>query len=87
MKIKMHFEKKFTAIVEQKNYIELLKIYNRKSIASQIGDVFGLKRDELPQFVARLSSMEVYRKSLQKAILRYLPEEFIGIIEKEEDEK
>ena len=46
----------FTAAIEQHDYRAVLRYYNRKSLASQIGAVFGLGNKELPQLVMRLAA-------------------------------
>lgn len=38
-----------------KDYEAVLRMYNRKSLASQIGAIFGFKSHELPEYVVRLA--------------------------------
>lgn len=40
--------------LDSQNSVEILKVYNRKSIASRISTCFGLKIDEYPTFVIRI---------------------------------
>lgn len=51
------------AALHNKDYKAVLRLYNRKSLASQMGGTLGLKKDELPEYVVRLakgsSSMEI----------------------------
>ncbi len=51
-------EKKFKTIIKDSNYDELLSFYNRKTIASCIGGELGLKKDELPAWVVRISNSD-----------------------------
>ncbi|WFT52836.1 AAA family ATPase [Acinetobacter baumannii] len=45
-------------IIQNKNYAELLAIYNRKSLASQISPSLGLTNGSLPETVVRLSKSD-----------------------------
>ncbi|MEA5512475.1 DUF4435 domain-containing protein [Nodularia sp. UHCC 0506] len=45
----------FEKIIEMKDYNDLLKYYNRKSLAQRISGCFGLKDGELPGYVVRLA--------------------------------
>ncbi|WP_208866391.1 DUF4435 domain-containing protein [Paraburkholderia lacunae] len=47
-------EATFATATGQEDYRAVLRYYNRKSLASQIGAVFGLGNKELPQLVMRL---------------------------------
>lgn len=42
--------------VENKDYLSILKFYNRKSLAKQIGGHLGLAQGELAQFVVRIAN-------------------------------
>lgn len=48
-------EKTIKDALVKRNYKEVLKIYNRKSLASQIGQKLGFNKLELQQFVIRLA--------------------------------
>ena len=52
------FEAEFAAVIAASDYDELLKIYNRKSLASQVCSALGLKQGELSEFVVRLARTE-----------------------------
>lgn len=43
----------FTTIINEHDYDGLLKMYNRKSLASQIGSIYGLTKDGLPEMILR----------------------------------
>jgi ABC-type dipeptide/oligopeptide/nickel transport system ATPase component len=80
-------ETEFKEILEKKDYIKLLEFYNRKTIASRIGDLFGLKKDELPNYVVRLSKDDKFLTKIKAAVLKYLPDELADIISPKKDEK
>lgn len=63
-------EKLFTEAIESNDYLMLLKIYNRKSLASQISGIFGLQKDELAKMVLRLANSES-REELKQALKPY----------------
>ncbi|WP_244829193.1 AAA family ATPase [Caballeronia sp. TF1N1] len=46
----------FVSLISQNDYNGLLKYYNRKSLASQIGATIGLANKELPALVLRIAS-------------------------------
>ncbi|QWV98656.1 AAA family ATPase [Geomonas nitrogeniifigens] len=46
---------KFTDVITLNDYKEMLKLYNRKSLSSQIGKFFGFNNSELPGYVVRLA--------------------------------
>jgi hypothetical protein len=48
-------EKNIRSAVDNKNYREVLRLYNRKSLATQIGGILGFKNSELPEYVVRLA--------------------------------
>lgn len=60
----------FNEAVEANNYLQLLKIYNRKSLASQISTILGLSRGELAEFVVRLVNGES-KVEIQQALKNY----------------
>lgn len=72
-------ETEFKEILEKKDYTKLLGFYNRKTIASQIGNLFGLKTDELPSYIVRLSKDDKFLDNIKKAVSKYFPEKFIKI--------
>lgn len=74
--ISQELTQEFTTIRDNKDYARLLKKYNRKTIASRIGGIFGLKDNELPNFVVRLSNQSDFQEKLKNAIAVYLPPEF-----------
>ncbi|BCU65702.1 hypothetical protein F941_00650 [Acinetobacter bouvetii DSM 14964 = CIP 107468] len=45
-------------ILQQRNYSDLLAVYNRKSLASQISPALGLLNGSLPETVVRLSKLD-----------------------------
>ncbi len=45
----------FTTIIKDKDYSELLSIYNRKSLSSQISEALGLAKKSLPETIVRLA--------------------------------
>ena len=47
-----------------------MKIYNRKSLASQISSIFGLQKDELAKMVLRLVNSE-YKEEVKQALKPY----------------
>lgn len=49
---------KFNKIISDQDFEGLLSIYNRKSLAAQVGGVLGLKNGELPELVIRLARSE-----------------------------
>jgi ABC-type cobalamin/Fe3+-siderophores transport system ATPase subunit len=74
---------KFREIINNSDYMELLKVYNRKSIASQINGIFGLKNDQLPQYILRLLNKKEYQEKFKVAVIKYLPEKLVEIIKNE----
>ncbi|MGH1359911.1 MAG: DUF4435 domain-containing protein [Burkholderiaceae bacterium] len=65
------FESQFRAVLSTSDYRALLAIYNRKSLASQIGSALGLKSGELAELVVRLARTDE-RAGLAAAIKLYL---------------
>lgn len=51
-------KKVFEKIINNSDYELLLKIYNRKSLASRVGEHLGLKKGELPEFIIRLAKTD-----------------------------
>lgn len=80
-------ETNFNEILNAKDYRKLLSFYNRKTIASRIGGIFGLKDKELPSYVVRLSKDEVLLPKIKEAALKYFPDQLSEIISPKQDEK
>lgn len=47
--------KKFENVIESNDYLEILKIYNRKSLLTSVGEVLGLKKGEYVNLILRIS--------------------------------
>jgi energy-coupling factor transporter ATP-binding protein EcfA2 len=45
----------FESIIEEKNYLQLMRVYNRKSMPSQISNLLGLSGGGLAELVVRLA--------------------------------
>lgn len=72
--IRTQQEAKFTSIGISGDYKEILKIYNRKSLASSIGHFFGMDNKGYCEFVIR--QLKANRgNEIMDAIALYLPEE------------
>jgi len=48
-------EQAFEKAIRDRDYKAALRLYNRKSLASQVGSLLGLKGGELPEYVVRLA--------------------------------
>jgi hypothetical protein len=48
-------EKNFHSVINDKNYRGVLRLYNRKSLASQICGILGFKNSEFSEYVVRLA--------------------------------
>jgi energy-coupling factor transporter ATP-binding protein EcfA2 len=72
---KIYSEKEalFTEAIESSDYLMLLKIYNRKSLASQISGIFGLQKNELAKMVLRLVNSES-KEEVKQALKPYFGE-------------
>ncbi|MCL6242321.1 DUF4435 domain-containing protein [Acinetobacter amyesii] len=57
-------------ILQQRNYSDLLAVYNRKSLASQISASLGLSNNSLPETVVRLAKREC-RDAIKIALKPY----------------
>jgi ABC-type dipeptide/oligopeptide/nickel transport system ATPase subunit len=53
-KIYTDYEQEFNQLMTSKNYQELLRLYNRKSLPSQIGSCLDLGKNSLPDLVIRM---------------------------------
>ncbi len=65
------FEAEFQAVIESTDYRGLLRLYNRKSLPTQIGNTLGLKSGELVDLVVRLARTDA-RGALIAAIKPYM---------------
>jgi len=77
----------FNEIITKNDYEKLLTFYNRKSIASRAGSIFGLKENELPALITRLSKNKNHTNDFIVAINKYLPEKLISLIGKNDGTK
>ncbi|MGL5940030.1 MAG: DUF4435 domain-containing protein [Waterburya sp.] len=67
--------KLFLDIVEQQDYDKLLCYYNRKSLANQISGGFGLKNNELVEFVIRyVQKTDSDRNQIKSGLKKYFGE-------------
>lgn len=62
----------FENIIKEKNYLNLLRYYNRKSLSSRMSSIFGLKQGELPEYIIRMTKGS-NRTKVEKALEKYLP--------------
>lgn len=60
----------FQEVINSKDFMKLLSIYNRKSLASQVGGVIGLKNGELPEMVVRLAKGKC-QLEIREALKKY----------------
>jgi hypothetical protein len=60
----------FTRIIASRDYEQLLSIYNRKSLATQVSGALGLKSGELPEFILRLARGDC-RDQIRVALKKY----------------
>jgi hypothetical protein len=81
--IHKRIEDEFKEIIKEKDYLRLLEYYNRKTIASRIGNLFGMKKDELPAYVVRMSKDNKLLPEIKNAVLNYFPEKLAKIIDKD----
>ncbi|WP_419735802.1 DUF4435 domain-containing protein [Pseudomonas sp. COR18] len=65
------FDREFRTVINEADYRGLLRIYNRKSLPSQIGNALGLKTGELAELVLRLARTDE-RVAVIAAIKPYL---------------
>ncbi len=65
------FHDDFEKVIIENDYRGLLRLYNRKSLANQIGGALGLKKDELAELVIRLARTDA-RADVASAIKPYL---------------
>jgi len=73
-KIKSEQEKKFAAIIANKNYQKILSVFNRKDLIKSIGNYFGLKNTEYCDLIIRHLQNE-NSQDIINAIIPYLPTE------------
>ncbi|ATP90523.1 hypothetical protein VI35_09795 [Aeromonas caviae] len=69
-KIYSDTSKRFTDVLESKDYRQLLAIYNRKSLCSQISTQLGLSNGSLPETIVRLLKGEC-KDSIKSALKPY----------------
>jgi len=65
------FDAEFQAVIDAADYRGLLRLYNRKSLPTQIGNALGLKTGELAELVIRLARTDA-RTAVATAIKPYL---------------
>ncbi|XDD53065.1 DUF4435 domain-containing protein [Leptospira sp. WS4.C2] len=70
-----NFYDEYKAIIDTKNYEELLKVYNRKSLSTQISKFFDLKSGSLSEFVIRLSKTNQIDE-IKQSLLPYFDDFF-----------
>lgn len=72
--VKCAIEAKFQAVLNSKNYSDVLSVFNRKDLVKSIGTFFGLENNDFCDYVIR----QLQGKNSQKiinAIIPYLPSE------------
>ena len=52
------FQNEFNKIVQEQDYLGLLKLYNRKSLSSQLSTIYGLSGGGLPEYIVRLTKTD-----------------------------
>lgn len=62
----------FDNIIKERNYLSLLRYYNRKSLSSRMSSIFGLKEGKLPEYIIRITKGS-NRTKVEKALEKYLP--------------
>lgn len=62
----------FQQVTNNEDYLGVLRLYNRKSLANQISELFKLTKNELPHHILRLTQGE-NAEDLRQAFLSYLP--------------
>jgi len=60
----------FTSIITNRDYEQLLSIYNRKSLATQVSGALGLRSGELPELILRLARGDC-RDEIREALKKY----------------
>ena len=63
----------FQSALQEKNLEKVLKIYNRKSLASRVSSIFGLKDGEYPNVVIRMLKSDK-RDIIVSALKLFMPE-------------
>jgi Protein of unknown function (DUF4435) len=68
-------KKEFDEVISGNDHVGVLRLYNRKSLASRVGGVFGLKEkeDELVELVLRIAKSED-GESVKTAFKQYVPQ-------------
>ncbi len=54
-KIYAEVAKEFDKVITSNNYLDMLRMYNRKSLLTAIGEVLGLKKGEYVSLIIRIS--------------------------------
>jgi hypothetical protein len=62
----------FNAVIQSKNYLDMLRLYNRKSLLTAIGEVLGLKNRQYVNLIMRISKGKNKEKIIS-ALTPYLP--------------
>jgi ABC-type cobalamin/Fe3+-siderophores transport system ATPase subunit len=75
-KIKAEQEKKFNDVLKDRDYNQVLSVFNRKEIVKSTGHFFGLQNKEYCDFVIRHLQGEKAQEITQ-AITKYLPSEIL----------
>lgn len=70
-------KKSLEEVINSNDYNQLLSLYNRKSLASRIGSIFGFQKNELSELVIRLAN-NGFRSQIKEALKPY----FGGFAEK-----
>ncbi|MGN5222836.1 DUF4435 domain-containing protein [Aeromonas veronii] len=64
--------KEFDEAIASKHYLDILKLYNRKSLLTFVGEVLGLKKGEYTNLITRLSKGK-RKADVISALNDYLP--------------
>ena len=70
--IKQEQEAKFQVVLQNRSYVDTIKVFNKKSIASSIGHFFGISNSEYCSIVIALLHGEKH-DAIVSAIVPYLP--------------
>ena len=68
--IQREWEARFNDVVARRDYEGLLKIYNRKSLADEVGATLGLRKNQLQETVIRFAGSD-QRLNLRCALGHY----------------
>lgn len=78
--IKNHESLLIESLIASKDYKEILKVYNRKSLASRIATVYWLEKKSLENLIIRSLWNETWKSKITDAIKLYIPQELISHI-------